>query len=197
MGAKKRWLFAIVAGVLVLSLVPGCTGEKATPTETKPPVTTLTPESIPMLPAIPVQEVSLGEVEGIVGVPLGPKYLPAGWKFQRGFVLYHSSPPRADLILYFSDEEMPGEVRTIQDFASLTHKKIILNVYQLVKTPSPDVYETMAQHRGKVVNINETKGWLSSGGHELRWFLPGLRFFMHVAVDLPEEEILRTAESIG
>ena len=196
MGVKKRWLFVIFAGILLLSLLPGCAGEKAIPTETKPPVTTLTPESIPMLPAIQVQEVSLEEAEGIVGVPLAPIYLPAGWKFRRGFV-WHGSSPRSDLSLYFSDEEMPEEVRTIQDFGSLTYK-IVLNVHQVKEMPSPDIHEAMAQqHGGKVVDINETKGWLSSGGHDLHWFLPGLHFFMYAAVDLPEEEILRIAESIG
>ncbi|MBN2187189.1 MAG: hypothetical protein JW732_07055 [Dehalococcoidia bacterium] len=196
MGVKKRWLFVTLGGVLVLSVLTGCAGEKVAPTEAEPSVTAPIPESIPRLPAIPVQEVSMEEAEGIVGVSLTPEYLPAGWKFQRGFVWYYSSPPRANLSLYFSDEEMLGEVKTIQDFDSLPYK-IVLNVYQVVKVPSPDIYETMAQESGKVVDINETKGWLSSGGQDLRWRLPGLRFFMYVAVELPEEEILRIAESIG
>ena len=197
MGLKKRWLFVILAGILLLSLLPGCAGEKATPTETEPPVTTPIP-SIPPIPPIPVDEVSLEEAEGIAGVSLTPKYLPAGYEFRRGFEIGHYPPGKADLILYFSDEEMTGEVKTVQDFASLAHKKIILNVDQITEMPSPDIHEAMVQQfGGKVVDINETKGWLSSGGHDLHWLLPGLHFFMYIAVDLPEEEILRIAESIG
>ena len=193
---KKRWLFVILVAILVLTLLPGCAGEKATPTE--PPVATPTPKSTPPIPPIPVHEVSLEEAEAIVGAPLAPKYLPPGYEFRRGFVIGHNPPGKADLIFFFSDEEMTEEVKTVQDFASLRHKKIILNVDQVVETPSPDIYEGMAeQHGGKVVDINETKGWLSSGGHDLHWHLPGLHFFMYVAVDLPEEEILRTAESMG
>ncbi|MBN2187190.1 MAG: hypothetical protein JW732_07060 [Dehalococcoidia bacterium] len=198
MGVKKRWLFAILAGISLLSLLPGCAGEKATPTETEPPGTTPIP-SIPPIPPIPVDEVSLEEAERIVGAPVAPKYLPAGYEFRRGFVYYQPAP---HLNLYFSDEEMPGEVKTVQDFASLTHKKFILNVDQVAEMPSSDIHEGMAgQHGGKVVDINETKGWLlvEAGGGQLIWFQPGLLLDLSIVNPIPEQELelVKIAESIG
>jgi len=193
---KKRWLFVILAGILALSLLLGCAGEEATPAPKEPPVPTPTPEIPPQVAPIPVDEVSLEEAEEVVGVPLRPEYLPAGWEFQRGFVRYHGSPPRADLSLYFSDEEITEEVKTLQDFNSFTYK-IVLHVDQVKEMPPPDYPQGMVDHYGgKVVDINGIKGWLSSGGHDLHWFLPGLHFYMYVAVDLPEEEILRIAQAI-
>ena len=197
MAFKKGWLFLMLAGILVLSLLPGCAGEKATTAPTEPPVTTPTPEPRPPVEPTPVDEVSLEEAEGIVGVPLAPKYLPAGWEFRRGFALYQDSPPRARLTLYFSDKEMTEEVKTLQDFASLTNKKIILNVDQIEEMPSPDFAEEAVEYwGGKVVDISGVKGHLGPGSHDLHWFLPGLHFFMYVVEGLPEEQVLKIAESI-
>lgn len=195
MVVKKRWLFIVLAAILALSLLPACAAGESTPAE--PPAATPTPESIPPVEPTPVDEVSLEEAERIVGAPLTPKYLPAGWEFRRGFVLYHDSPPRARLTLYFSDHEMTEEVKTLQDFASLTHKKIILNVDEITKMPPPDYPEVAVEHwGGKVVDINGAKGRLASRGRDLHWFLPGLHFFMYMFEDLPEEEILKIARSI-
>jgi hypothetical protein len=200
MGFKKRWLFMMLAAILALTLLSGCAAEKSPSAPTEPPVTTPVPHSIPPIPAIPVDEVTLEEAEAIVGAPLRPKYLPAGYEFRRGFVIGHNPPGQADLIFYFSDEQMTGEVKTVQDFASLKHKKIILNVDQVVEMPSPDIYEGMAeQHGGKVVDINETKGWLAGGpgGCQLIWFQPGLLLDLYMVNEIPEQELVKIAESIG
>ena len=92
----KKWLFAMLAWILVLTLLPACAAEESTSTLNPPPA---------ILP-IPVEEVSLEEAEHIVGAPLEPKYLPPGYDFRRGFVRYHDSPGLARLTLYFSDKEM-------------------------------------------------------------------------------------------
>ncbi len=186
----RRWLFAMLVCILALSPLVACTTEESGPTPTP------TPEVPPQLAPIPVDEVSLEEAEEIVGVPLTPEYLPAGWEFQRGFVRYHGSPPRADLSLYFSDEEMTGEVKTLQDLSSLTYQ-IMLDVYQVEEMPPSYYPQGMIDHYGgEVVDINGVKGWVSSGGHELDWFLPGLHFYMYVPVDLPQEEMSKIARSI-
>jgi len=189
---NKRWLFAMMAWILVLVLLPACVTEKSTPGE--PPVSPPTSVPRPVIPPIPVEEVTMEEAEQIIGAPIAPKYLPPGWEFHRGFVYYGPAP---HLNLYFSDEEIAGEVKTAQDFASLTNKKIILNVDRVEEMPSTDIYEGMSeQYGGSVVDINETKGWLSSSGHSLYWTVPGLHFFMFVVEYLTEEEMLRIARSI-
>lgn len=197
MGVKKRWLFAILAWILALSLLPGCAGEKTAPAPTEPPMATPIPPSIPPVEPTPVDEVTLGEAEGIVGAPVTPKYLPPGYKSQRAFVRYWGSPPQADLSLFFSDEEMTGEVKTLQDFASLRYK-IVLNVYQETKMPPPGFPERAAElYGGKVVDINGRKGWLATGpgGSQLIWDQPGLLFQMY-AKGLSEGELVQVAESI-
>lgn len=190
-GYGRRWLLAMLACILALGLPAACTIEESGPTPT--------PEPTPQVAPIPVDEVSLEEAEEIVGVPVAPKYLPAGYEFQRGFVRYHGSPPRADLSLYFSDEEITEEVKTAQDFGSLTYK-IVLNVNQIEETPSPDIYEEMAkQYGGKVVDIDGTEGWLASGptSHQLIWFQQGLLFDLSAIKELSSEELIKIAESIG
>ena len=218
MAFKKRWLFAMLAWILVFSLLSACAAEKATPMPTEPPVATPTPKSIPKVAPIPVGEVSLEEAEKIIGAPITPKYLPAGCKFQRGFVRYRGSPTQARLKLYFSDEEISEEVKTLQDFGSFTYK-IVLNVDQIRKMPSPDIYERMAEQaegwgctridknevQGRlpantvsVVAINQIQGYLSSGEtyYALQWSCPGLHFDMAMGKELPVEDIIKVAESI-
>ncbi len=195
---QKRWLLMMLACMLALSLLAACTTEESAPTE--PPMALPTPEIPPGVAPIPVDEVSLQEAEEIVGVPVAPKYLPAGYKFQRGFVRYYGSPPCADLSLFFSDEEITKEVKTLQDFGSLTYK-IVLNVNQMKETPPPDIYEEMAkQYGGKVVDIDGTKGWLAWGpaGYQLIWFhQPGVLFDLSAKNELSGEELMKIAESIG
>lgn len=194
--AFKSWLFTTLASILVLGLLLGCVAGKSTPIPVEPPPVTTTPHSIAPVPPIPVDEVSLEEAVDIVGVPIAPKYLPAGWEFQRGFVWYLGSPPYADLNLYFSDQEITEKVETLQDYDSLTYK-LVLNVNQVRKMPSPYIHEGMAaQHGGEVVDINGIKGWLSSGGHDLHWYTQGLHFVMYIPTDLPAGEILEIARSI-
>jgi hypothetical protein len=188
----RRWLLAMLACVLALSLLAACTIEESGPTPT--------PEKSPQVAPIPVDEVSLEEAEEIVGITVAPKYLPTGYEFQRGFVRYHGSPPRTDLSLYFSDEEITEEVKTLQDFGSLTYK-IVLNVNQIEETPPPEVYEEMAkQYGGKVVDIDGDKGWLASGpvSNQLIWVRqPGLLFDLSAIKELSGEELMKIAESIG
>ncbi|MDY7019053.1 MAG: hypothetical protein SU899_03145 [Chloroflexota bacterium] len=217
MAFKKRWLFVILAAILALSLLPACAVDKSAPAE--PPMATPMPHSIPPIPPIPVNEISVGEAEQIVGVPLMPKYLPPGYEFRRGFMIGDGPPPHADLILYFSDEEITGEVKTAQDFASLTHDKIILNVGQVTKMPSPDFPDIRANQAEKwgckaidasevqghlpantvsVVDINEVKAYLSVGetSYGLQWCWPGLIFYMSMLKELTVEEIMKIAESM-
>jgi hypothetical protein len=100
------------------------------------------------------------------------------------------------LCLLFSDEEISEKVETLQDLDPITCK-MVFNVYQVKEMSSPDYPEAEVEHRGgKVVDINEVKGHLSAAGHDLHWFPPGLHFFMYVAVDISEEEMLKIARSI-
>ena len=192
MAFKKRWLFVILAAILALSLLPACAADKSTPAE--PSMATPTPGPILKPPTEPGDEISLEEAEELMGVPLLPKYLPAGYELQ-GCVLFRSGT-HANVVLGFSDEEITEEAETTQDSGS-SKDKITFSVHKVTKMPPPDTHEKAVEHRGgKVVDINGIKGWLSSGGHELHWFLPGLHFYMYVAVDLPEEEILKIARSI-
>ena len=182
MGVKKRWLFVTLALILVFTLFPGCAGEKTASTPKPPPLPT------------PPPEISLEKAEELMGVPLLPKYLPAGYELQGCGVF--SSGPHAHVGLCFSDEQITKQVETAQDSSSPTCK-IVLDVRQLTEMPSPDFPEGEVEHwGGKVVDINGVKGHLSAGGHDLHWFLPGLHFFMYVVVDISEEEILKIARSI-
>lgn len=190
-----------------------------------PPAAAPVPHPKPAPPPTPVDEISLEGVEEIVGVPITPKYLPAGYRFQRGFVHYwHSEgfPQRAyaDLNLYFSDEEITGKVETLRDFDSLRHKKIMLAVSQVVKMPCPDFPEVRARQaeewgctridasevKGRlpantvsVVDINQVKAYLSVGEarYGLQWCWPGLVFDMSMLKELPVEGIIKIAESMG
>ena len=159
MAFKKRWLLVILAGILVLSLISACTNKESSPAPAKPPAS----GPRPPVSSRQVDEISLEEAEDIMGAPVAPKYLPAGWEFRRGFV-YPSPPPHTHLILFFSDEEMTEEVTTARDFASLkNNNEIILNISQEPETIVHD-YERMAElWGGKVVDINGQKGVFSSG----------------------------------
>ena len=210
MAFKKRWLFAMLAWILVFSLLSACAGEKSTPATTEPPITTPTPKSKPTVAPIPVDEVSLEEAEKIIGAPITPKYLPAGCKFQRGFVRYRGSPPRADLTLLFSDEEVTEEVETLRDLVPLIRKiaqpgasgrpKLVLLIDKIRGTVSPDIHEKMAEeYGGKVMDISGIKGWLATGAssYQLSWFESGLRLEIRAVAELSEEELMRIAQSIG
>ena len=202
---KKRWLFVILASILAFSLLPACAVEETMPAESpvttpvpteSPPVTFPTPESIPAVIPIPLEEVSLKEVEGIIGVPVIPEYLPSGWKFQRGFVWYHDEPPLANLNLYFSDEKITGDVKTAADLSSL-RRKMAYNIKQVKETR--EVKERTAElYGGKIVDINETKGWLATGptSTQLVWFEPGLLLSLYVYEEISEEELIKIAQSI-
>jgi len=198
MGFKKRWLFVILAGILALSLLPGCAAEESGPTPT--------PEPTPQVAPIPIDEVSLEEAGEILGVPVPmPAYLPSGYDLQRVFA--YEGRPR--LILLFSDEEIMEEVWTLQDLGPLISKvaqpgasggpKLVLFINKVDEVLSSDVYEEMVeQHGGKVADINGTKGWLAPGAasHQLSWFQSGLRLEIRAVKDLSEAELMRIAQSI-
>lgn len=197
---SRRWLFAMLACILALSLLAACITEESGPTPT--------PEKSPQVAPIPVAEVSLEEAGEVLGMPVPvPAYLPSGYDLQRVFA--YEGRPR--LILLFSDEEIMEEVRTLQDLGPLISKvaqpgassgpKLILLIDRVDEIPSPEIYESMAeQHGGKVVDIDGTKGWLIGGSvaYQLSWFQPrGLRLEIRAVKDLSEAEVIKIAESIG
>ena len=214
---KKRWLFAILALILVFSLLPGCAGEKASPAE--PPAVTPTPEIPAKAVPVPVEEISLEEAEEMVGIPIAPKYLPAGYEFQRAYNTEIRSP-RADLRLFFSDEEITGDFETTADDILLPQLKIILVVMELPETPSDDARQRLlrqAEARGdtvidasevkgylppnrvSLVDMNGVKAYLSTGetGYSLQWNRSYFFFELVMLRELPVEELIKIAESIG
>jgi hypothetical protein len=208
---SRRWLFMMLACILALSLLPGCAAEESG--------TTPTPEPTPPVATVPVHEVSLEEAEEMVGIPIVPKYLPAGYEFQRGYSTEIRSP-RADLRLFFSDEEITGEMETTADAILLPHKKIILAVVELSETPPEDIAQRMVRqaegwgstvidasevkgylppNRVSVVDINGVKACLSTGetGYDLQWNRSTFHFVVVMVRELPVEELVKVAESIG
>jgi len=227
MGFKKRWLFVMLAGILALSLLQGCAGEKATPAPTEPPGPTPTPEIPPQVAPIPVEEVSLEEAGEVLGAPVPmPAYLPSGYELRRIFV----REGRPHVYLLFSDEEITGKVQTLQDLYPLISKleqpgassgpKLCLIIEKPSSMPPLDFAEQMAKQaegwgstvvdmsevKGclpantvSVVEINQVKGYLSTGetSYALAWFWSGFHFDMRMTKELPVEELIKIAESIG
>ncbi len=213
----RRWLFVVLAGILVLSLLPGCADEKASSTES--PAVTPIPEIPAKVVMVPVQEVSLEEAEEMVGVPIVPMYLPAGYEFQRGYSTEIRSP-RASLTLYFSDVETTGEAETTTDVVLLPHRKIILGVDELSETPPDDMAQRMVRqaegwgstvidasevkgdlppNRVSVVDVNGVKAYLATGEtrYDLQWNRSTFIFVLVMVRELPVEELIKIAESIG
>jgi len=216
---SRRWLFAMLACLLALSLLPACAAEESGPTPT--------PEPTPQVAPIPVDEVSLEEAGEIIGAPVPtPNYLPQGYELQRVFV--QEGGPYVYLL--FSDEEITGKVQTLQDLYPLMMKvtqpgassgpKLWLFVEKPSRMPPPDFAERMARQAEEwgstvldinevqgnlpaetvsVVQINQVKGYLSTGetSYALEWVWSGFHFDMRMTKELPVEEIIKVAESIG
>jgi hypothetical protein len=207
----RRWLFVILAGILALSLLPGCAAEESGPT--------LIPEMPAKMATVPVLEVSLEEAEEMFGIPIAPKYLPAGYEFRRSFSMEVGSP-LASVNLFFSDEEITGEAETTTDVILLPHIKIILDVNELSETPPDDMPQRMVKqakgwgstvidasevkgylppNRVSVVDINGVEAYLSTGetGYELQWNRSAFQFLLLIPRELTVEELIKIAESIG
>ena len=213
---KKRWLFVILASILAFSLLPACAVESI--------MTTPTPEPTPKLHPIPVEEVSLKEAAKVLGAPVPmPAYLPPGYELKRIYIAF------GDACLFYSDEEIRDEVLTLQDIDSLVQKmkvgaagapKLLLIVESRSEMPPPDfadkmvkqaegwgskvvdineVEEPLPAETVSVVDINQVKGYLSSGetSYALAWFLPGFHFDMRMPKELTIKEAIKIAQSIG
>jgi hypothetical protein len=219
MAFQKRWLLIMLACILALSLLAACAAEKSG--------TTPTPEPTPQVAPIPVDEVSLEEAGEILGAPLPtPGYLPLDYELRRVFVreggphvyLLFSDEEITGKVQTLQDL-YPLMTKVTQPGAS-GGPRLCLIVEKPSSMPPLNFAELMAeQAEGEggtvvdmsevkgclpantvsVVEINQVKGYLSTGetSYALEWFWSGFHFDMRMTKELPVEELIKIAESIG
>ena len=199
MVCRRRRLFPVLVCILAVSLLSACVAEESSPGPIARPS--------PLAPAVPLCEVSLEEAGEIIGMSLVPTYLPPGIDLQRVFV-YEG---RLSARLFFSAEEITDELRTMRDVIPVLDRlsqreasgrpEFVLFADRYSESPAADdTWESSAgRYGGKVVDIDGTQGWLTPAEsiRELRWFRSWVHLEIRAVRELPEEELIRIAASIG